>query len=343
MITPNVMEFRADILEDEILSTFGKEVLERLLRCHSRKYADRGGKKADDNDYLKYHITWATDDYAGLGAGFKAEDQIKIGSITGPYGQLIQPRAVKSAEVQKLRTQQRAEVFTPAWVCNAQNNLVDNAWFEAHGKPLRDGGWFNEQSETDREWKTNELPIFNESDGELWKEYVKDVRLEITCGEAPYLVSRYDATSGQMIEPIGHRIGLLDRKLRVVNEHCGVKSDWLQWAEEALKATYGFEFQGDNLLLAREAVFLTMVRYFHDMFGDMPDLATCKMWAYIISWNLFQMDGTSFKVPYSEYEVETQNLFGVQRERVEGVDAVIRDWSKKSKTVEKFKKSVTTK
>ena len=23
-----------------------------------------------------------------------------------------------------------AEVFTPSWICNAQNNLIDNAWFE---------------------------------------------------------------------------------------------------------------------------------------------------------------------------------------------------------------------
>lgn len=38
------MEFKTDILEDEILSTFGSEVLERLLRCHSRKYADIGNK-----------------------------------------------------------------------------------------------------------------------------------------------------------------------------------------------------------------------------------------------------------------------------------------------------------
>ena len=26
-----------------------------------------------------------------------------------------------------------------------------------------------------------------------WKDYINDVRLEITCGEAPYLVSRYDS------------------------------------------------------------------------------------------------------------------------------------------------------
>ena len=43
-------------------------------------------------------------------------------------------------------------------------------------------------------------------------------RLEISCGEAPYLVSRYDTVMGETI-PISQRIGLLDRKLRVVSEN----------------------------------------------------------------------------------------------------------------------------
>ena len=48
-------------------------------------------------------------------------------------------------------------------------------------------------------------------------------RLEITCGEAPYIASRYDTVSGEPIE-IKRRIGILDRKLRVVTENaedCG--------------------------------------------------------------------------------------------------------------------------
>ena len=336
------MEFNTDILEDEILSTFGEEVLERLLRCHSRKYADVGNKKVDDKDYPRYHIVWATDDYSSNGDGFRANEHIVVARITKQYGNLIQPRAVKNAEIQRQRTQQRAEVFTPAWVCNAQNNLIDNAWFEARGKPVRQGGWFNVETE-DHSWTTNPQPIFEEAEGDLWQEYVKDVRIEITCGEAPYLVSRYDATDGRMIEPISRRIGLLDRKLRVVNEHCSSNDDWLHWAEAALKATYGFEFQGDNLLLAREALFLTMVRYYYDKFDVLPAKDTCKLWAYIISWNLFQMDGLTYKVPFSEYQIENPNLFGVDMEKNDGINAVIRDWSKKSKTVEEFSMIAKTK
>ena len=44
-----------------------------------------------------------------------------------------------------------------------------------------------------------------------WIDYVKDKRIEVTCGEAPYVVSRYDTVSGTPIDVID-RIGILDRK-----------------------------------------------------------------------------------------------------------------------------------
>ena len=48
--------------------------------------------------------------------------------------------------------------------------------------------------------------------------YVISKRIEITCGEAPYLVSRYDTVTGKKIDVVD-RVGLLDRKLRVINEN----------------------------------------------------------------------------------------------------------------------------
>ena len=41
------------------------------------------------------------------------------------YQEIIRPRAVKSKEEQTQRAKDKAEVFTPAWICNAQNNLID--------------------------------------------------------------------------------------------------------------------------------------------------------------------------------------------------------------------------
>ncbi len=50
-----------------------------------------------------------------------------------------------------------------------------------------------------------------------WIDYIDTKYLEITCGEAPFITSRYDAATGEELdEPV--RMGVLDRKLRVVNE-----------------------------------------------------------------------------------------------------------------------------
>ena len=42
---------------------------------------------------------------------------------------------------------------------------------------------------------------------------------------SPYLVSRYDTTTGESI-PIYKRIGLLDRKLRIINENTTTFNEW---------------------------------------------------------------------------------------------------------------------
>lgn len=97
--------------------------------------------------------------------------------------------------------------------------------------------------------------------GKTWKEYVDAKRLEISCGEAPYIVSFYDAVSGKEI-PLSNRIGLLDRKLRVVNENATSDEDWNIWALRALESVYGYEFQGDNLILARINVFASFVAWY---------------------------------------------------------------------------------
>ncbi|WP_300755707.1 hypothetical protein [uncultured Oscillibacter sp.] len=72
-------------------------------------------------------------------------------------------------------------------------------------------------------------------------------RLEITCGEAPYLAERYDMESGEIIS-VRDRMGILDRKLRVVSENAQTETEWLEWAARAFGGSYGYEFQGDNVL-----------------------------------------------------------------------------------------------
>ena len=93
----------------------------------------------------------------------------------------------------------------------------------------------------DNTWTVNEEKIIFDGK-QTWKKYVDSRRLEITCGEAPYLVSRYDTTTGELIVPPINRIGFLDRKLRVVNENTITEEEWLKWAEQAIQSYYGYEY-----------------------------------------------------------------------------------------------------
>ncbi|KAB6454403.1 restriction endonuclease subunit M [Phocaeicola vulgatus] len=262
-----------DINETEVLKQY-PEVLEMLLKDHT----------------TQQNIYWATNSYADRGKGYQFKDAITIDRITGDNGMIIRPRSVKSKDEQTKRSKDMAEVFTPSWVCNAQNNLIDDAWF---GKQ----GVFNSES-PDHTWKAISGKI-EYPEGKTWKDYVRDTRLEITCGEAPYLVSRYDTVSGMPIE-LTERIGLLDRKLRVVSENTETTGEFLDWCQEAYKNTYGYEWQGDNLLLAREALLFTFLDYYKAKFGEDPLLKSIQYIAYIISWNVWQMDGLKFCPPGEE-------------------------------------------
>lgn len=244
------------------------------------------------------NIIWGTDDYHYLGASYAADHPILISSITGPNSGLIQPRIAKSQERQGMRTKAKAEVFTPSWLCNAQNNLVDEAWFGRSSV-------FN--TELKKSWETNPQKVIFPSDkNKDWKHYVDERRLEITCGEAPYLVSRYDATTGKAI-PLQDRIGLLDRKLRIVNENAETEAEWLKWAERAVQSIYGFEFQGDNLLIARENVLYTYVDYREFYLDSSVTSSELLRIARIVSWNLWQMDGLTCTIPYQQVKEEPFN------------------------------------
>lgn len=262
-----------DIKEDD-LRELSYRVLETLLIDHT----------------THENIFWATHDYENLGPEYSYHSPILPELITGKNGMVIQPRVLKTQTKQTERVKGMAEVFTPSWVCNAQNNLVDEAWFGRKNV-------FNVEDENAHIWETTTKPITFPK-GKTWKDYVRATRMEITCGEAPYLVSRYDTTTGEFI-PLDNRIGLLDRKLRVINENVHERSKWLKWAQVAFKNTYGYEWQGDNLLLAREALLWTFIENYTAKFKVPPLTKSIKAIAYIVSWNIWQMDGLKCVVPDS--------------------------------------------
>lgn len=240
------------------------------------------------------NITWAVDAYEkSHGAGFGFSDEMRLEQVTGENADMVKPRIAKSAAARAGRTKDKAEVFTPSWVCNLQNNIIDESWF---GRP----SVFNTISDDNTEWKptSGKIDFSTVPDGKTWEDYLNSNRMEITCGEAPYLVSRYDTVTGIDI-PIESRIGLLDRKLRVVGENCDMHDEERLYSliKRAYKSIYGFEWQGDNLLLARKNLFATFLDYWDMWTGHEPTVEQKREIAEIISWNIFQMDGIEMTRP----------------------------------------------
>ena len=239
------------------------------------------------------NIFWATDSYAHLGTGFSFGDCITIEHIIGVNGQIIRPRALKNREAKKKRSREMAEGFTPSWICNKQNNLVDNARFE------RENVFNTEVDPPDgtHTWIPTEGKI-DFPEYLPWREYLSSNCLEITCGEAPYLASRYDTVTGKPI-PLGMRIGMLDRKMRIANENTTTNSEWMEATLTAFQSTYGYEWQGDNIVLAREALLYSFIDYYRDRWGEEPPMEQIQRIAEIVSWNIWQMDGLKCVIPNS--------------------------------------------
>ena len=244
----------------------------------------------------KKNIVWATHSYELLGKGFAPSDRITPSRVTGTYANLIQPRSEKSKYEQKDRTKIRAEVFTPTWLVEKQNGYVE-AELEA-------------------------LDL---------KDYIQVSWLEITCGEAPYMVTRYDTVTGEEI-PLSERVGFVDRKLQRISREISDESTFYELIKEAYRASYGYEYQGDSLLLARENLLATFEDYYLAKTGNQPTLEQKKEIATIISYNVFQMDGLKKISPYSATQEQFQqlSLFSdeLEVEQAEESKTQIKDWKK---------------
>ena len=128
----------------------------------------------------KKNIIWATSSYEQFGDQYADDKQITTEALTGLNPILLQPRIMKTMEQQQARTKVHAEVFTPAWICNKMNNYCDEEWFCRKDV-------FNILQ--DKEWDiTQERILFPPN--KTWQQYIDSRRLEITCGEAPYIASR---------------------------------------------------------------------------------------------------------------------------------------------------------
>lgn len=212
------------------------------------------------------NILWATDSYEFMEATYFSNMQMTINAITGKHSKLIQPRVLKSKKEQLSRTKDKGEVFTPLSIVEQMNDACDSI----------------------------KVTEYN------WQEYVALLKLEITCGEAPFIVSRYNPVADRKeLLKISNRVGFLDKKLKIVSKYCDNEVVWLKWAKIAFQSSYGYEWQGDSLLIARENLLYTFIDYYQDKFNNLPSINTQKEIAEIIVWNIFQMDGIKCVIPMS--------------------------------------------
>lgn len=259
------------------------------------------------------NILWATNTYEALGAYYVADSQITEDLMSGINADIIQPRIAKAQQEQAQRTKKHAEVFTPSWLCCKMADALDEEWFSRQNV-------FFAQSGTS--WQLIEGKIdFPPDKHKTWQKYVDTRVLEITCGEAPFLASRYDTVTGEPI-PIERRIGVLDRKLRAVSENAQSEAEWLKWAHRALESVYGFEYQGDNLLIARINILLTFAEHLQAHLGRQATKSELCAAANIIAWNLWQMDGLNGTVPCKMPEDNYEQLSLLPQDEPQGSSSV---------------------
>lgn len=210
------------------------------------------------------NIIWATASYEDMGEGYQVKDHIKDILIKNGAGQLIKPRVEKDNEEQTERTRGKGEVFTPTWIIKKKVDLIEE-----------------ELSKLDLE------------------DYICQRWLEITCGEAPYMTSRYNTVTGEYLD-IDERVGFLDRKLQRISKEIDSEEIWFSLALKAYQASYGYEYQGDSLLIARENLLNSFIDYYVAKFNHVPEVDNIEAVARIISYNVFQMDGLKYILPMPE-------------------------------------------
>jgi len=284
------------------------------------------------------NIIWATDPPEELQTVMYEpvtdRSQITTQQLGLTHYEVVLPRMMKQTDTQQQRTRKKGEVFSPAWVCNKMNNALDADWFRGLGTEQTTGQF---TVELPQGWQTVETPVqFPACKGRIpaWVQYVQSRRLEVTCGEAPFLASRYDAATGEMI-PVTRRIGILDRKLRVVSENAATEDEWRKYATNAVQSTYGYEYQGDNLLLARVNLLLTYAEHLQARWQRKPTKEELQPIATIITWNLWQMDGLHLSVPGGKPQPETEQLdlfsmFGAAEPQPPTVSCKVKNWRKGS-------------
>ena len=126
-------------------------------------------------------------------------------------------------------------------------------------------------------------------------------------------------------------------------ENTTKEEDYIEWSLKALQNTYAFEYQGDNLLIARKNILKTYMDSYKEKLEKEPSNKTMDKAIEIITWNTWQMDLTTCTIPNTckdkiikkrtlfETEITTKPCPGCQKEDIRkhtGIYAKIYDWEK---------------
>lgn len=198
------------------------------------------------------------------------------------------PRCQRLKEDNDKRSKDKAEIFTPIRIVKQMNDMV----MEEYHK---------------------ENHSFNE--------YVDSTQLEITCGEGVFLATRYDSETGFII-PIENRVGLLDRKLQRLCIEVNDKALFLKYLPRIAKSIYGYEYQGDSLLMSRFNILFSFIDYYKFKYNDSFPQNILLELSEIIVWNVFQMDGLTMCIPQKDV-VKTKEK---EYKAINGIPVKINNW-----------------
>ena len=205
----------------------------------------------------------------------------------------LTPRSLRSKDENQKRSKDKAEIFTPIKIVKQMNDMV----IEEYNK-----------------------------ENHSFDEYIDSTQLEITCGEGVFLVTRYDSETGEIIN-IPERVGLLDRKLWRLCSEISDKELFLKYLPRIAKSMYGYEYQGDSLLMARLNVLYSFIEYYQFKFNDDLPSYCLSEFANIIVWNIFQMDGLTMCIPQKDVIKTKDKKF----KAVDGIAVKVNNW-KENKT-----------
>lgn len=122
--------------------------------------------------------------------------------------------------------------------------------------------------------------------------------------------------------------------MRVIHENTSTEEEWFKWTERAFQSIYGFEFQGDSLLIARENLLASFCDYLEKTLNRFPTKKELLKISKIISWNLWQMDGLTYAIPYQKARNDTAQLDFVNfKEDDEESLCIIKDWRARKKVI----------